>query len=292
MLLFLDESGTDHKAAPYEVLGGIAIHERDLWNYVQATHDTQRRCFGGLLRDLAPGWEPKGSSLLGRDKVRLANQEGPLDPGTRQELARDFLLRNSRSERPRRAEFTAFGQACGAYVGEVLETAARFGVKVFASIVDLSAPQPARDEFLRRDYAFLFERYFYYLEEQPTDARGLIVFDELERSQCRRALRRLGDYFLRTQRGRTMSARIIPEPFFVHSDLTTGTQAADLVVYVINWAYRYGPMTAPVRPELEPFADQVRAMIYHTTRPDQDGRSWDLWGVNYTEDLRPASERP
>ena len=83
MLLFLDESGTDHKAAPYEVLGGIAIHERDLWNYVKATHDTQRRCFGGLLRDLAPGWEPKGSSLLGRDKVRLANQEGPLNGNPR-----------------------------------------------------------------------------------------------------------------------------------------------------------------------------------------------------------------
>ena len=33
-LLFLDESGHDHKQLPYEVRGGIALHARQLWPFV------------------------------------------------------------------------------------------------------------------------------------------------------------------------------------------------------------------------------------------------------------------
>lgn len=36
-LLFLDESGHDHKVAPYEVTGGVAIHVSKLWPLSRAT---------------------------------------------------------------------------------------------------------------------------------------------------------------------------------------------------------------------------------------------------------------
>lgn len=107
-------------------------------------------------------------------------------------------------------------------------------------------------EFLGRELAFLFEHYFYYLEEFPPDTRGLIVFDELEKSFGQKAFRRIEDYFLRIGPGRIRSSRIIPEPFFVHSDLTTGSQTADVVVYIINWAHRFGGMSDPIRAELSP----------------------------------------
>jgi len=35
-LLFLDESGHDHKTTPYEVRGGVAIHAGELWPFVRA----------------------------------------------------------------------------------------------------------------------------------------------------------------------------------------------------------------------------------------------------------------
>ena len=38
MLLFLDESGTDHRASPYEVTGGIAIAESDLWPFIPVSY--------------------------------------------------------------------------------------------------------------------------------------------------------------------------------------------------------------------------------------------------------------
>lgn len=34
-LLFMDESGHDHKNMPYEVRGGIVIHASEVWPFVQ-----------------------------------------------------------------------------------------------------------------------------------------------------------------------------------------------------------------------------------------------------------------
>lgn len=292
MLLFLDESGTDHKGPPYEVVGGIAVRERDLWNFVQAVSAVEVECFGGHLGEIAPEKEFKAKDILAKDKFRFADQGPPMPAERRAALARKFLERGRAHETPRRDEFTAYGQALLAYVGRLLEVAVHFDLKVFASIVDAAAPTPTDEEALRRDYAFLFERFFYYLEDLSPDERGLIVFDELERSQCRRTIRRMAAYFSRTQKGRDRASRIIPEPFFVHSDLTTGIHTADIVVYVINWAYRFGPMTGTVREELGSYATQVRDMVYRTRRYDEEGKEWPIWSVKYLDDLRPVDERP
>ena len=88
---------------------------------------------------------------------------------------------------------------------------------------------------MRRDYAFFFERFFYYLEDISTNEMGLIVFDELEKAKCRILIGQLESYFLETEKGYQRSARIVPEPFFVHSDLTTIVQLADIVAYSLNW---------------------------------------------------------
>ena len=46
MLLFIDESGHDHGEAPYEVLAGVAISQRDLWNLIQAIRGAEVEFFG------------------------------------------------------------------------------------------------------------------------------------------------------------------------------------------------------------------------------------------------------
>ncbi len=35
-ILFIDESGHDGKASPYEVLAGVSIEDRELWNLITA----------------------------------------------------------------------------------------------------------------------------------------------------------------------------------------------------------------------------------------------------------------
>lgn len=293
MLLFLDESGTDHGATPYEVTGGVAIPEQKLWEFVQDAEWLQEYCFGGALKQLAPGKEFKANDLLARDKFRFAAQGPRMSDAERRASARRFLLRGRKGEAPRRDEFTAYGQACVIYAEELLRLCLVHGVKVFATIVHPEAPLTANAWALRRDIAFLFERYYYFLEDLGDDARGLLVFDELERAQCRGLMGRMRDYFQRTETGRRRSSLIIPEPFFVHSDLTSGVQVADVVAYVINWAYRYGQMDEVGRSELQPLAHLVEQMVYKAERPDPRGSGgvWQIWSVKYLDDLRTQRER-
>lgn len=56
------------------------------------------------------------------------------------------------------------------------------GCRTFASIVETDAC-PTATGGLRKDYAYLFERFFYFLEDNNSREQGIVVFDELEKSQ-------------------------------------------------------------------------------------------------------------
>lgn len=44
--LFVDESGHDRKEAPYEVLAGVAVQDRDVWRLINEMHAAELRHFG------------------------------------------------------------------------------------------------------------------------------------------------------------------------------------------------------------------------------------------------------
>jgi len=298
MLLFLDESGHDHAAAPYEVLAGVTISEVNLWPLIQAIRGAEIEFFGVYMRKL--GVELKGKKLLKRKTFRLAAQTTPIEPDTRRDLARSFLekghreLQGGASEVRKSEEFAAYGQAVLSFVQRVFGLMAQYRVKTFAAMVSKHAARASDDSMLRRDYAFLLQRFFYYLEDISDQEMGLIVFDELEKAQCGSRIQQLERYFLETSKGYERSARIVPEPFFVHSDLTTAVQLADLIAYCANWAIRINSrMSEPTRTELEPFAQQIQGMSYYGRRPDRPGGSvfWPQYGIFYVDDLRPRKER-
>jgi len=39
--LFIDESGQDHHDSPYEVLAGIAIDDKNLWNFIRSAQELE-----------------------------------------------------------------------------------------------------------------------------------------------------------------------------------------------------------------------------------------------------------
>ena len=57
----------------------------------------------------------------------------------------------------------------------------------------------------------------------------MVVFDEIEKSKSHLLIDQMHRYFRDTAVGRLRADRIVPEPFFVHSELTTGVRLADLV---------------------------------------------------------------
>lgn len=172
----------------------------------------------------------------------------------------------------------------------MLDICARFRARAFASIVDKDSPAPARDH-LRKDYAYLFERFFYFLEDVGPSAFGVAVFDELEKVQSHLLVNQMDSYFKRTMRGRQRSGRILPEPFFVHSDLTTGVQIADLVSYILSWGSRLRAMTKPARTELAGYAAQVCQLRHRSVREVAGNPQFAVWSFAFITDLRSQMER-
>ncbi|WP_448573117.1 DUF3800 domain-containing protein [Trichothermofontia sp.] len=70
--LFVDESGQDHRESPDEVLAGVAVKDRDLWNLVKALQEAEKHYFG--MRYSTVSRELKAKKLLKRKTYRLAEQ--------------------------------------------------------------------------------------------------------------------------------------------------------------------------------------------------------------------------
>lgn len=266
-LLFIDESGHDERKSPHAVLAGVAIKERALWKFICELQELEIKYFGervssGLL-------ELKGKKLLKGKTFHFANQTAPLDPEKRTELARRCLQKghNSRgssatSSNPTRDELTALGQAKLGFVDALLELCIRYQIVAFASIVEIHAPKPEEETMLRKDYAYLFERFYYFLEAKKE--HGLVVFDELERSMSHILVEQMAYYFKETAKGKQRATKIVPEPFFVHSHLTTFIQVADIVAYLLSWGYKMERMKNKERkrPELERFNPLLSKLRY------------------------------
>lgn len=279
-LLFLDESGHDHRQMPYEVRGGVALEDSRLWPFVQAMRRLELDCFGGELHQFQT--ELKGSNLLDRKRFRFARQGPHMAPEARRKHARGFLTRGLEHTTPTRDEFTAYGQACLNMARGTFQLLRDHGAVVFASAIPASRRplQPERcDDFLRKDHVFLLERYFYFLEAKRQ--HGLLVMDEVDKTADRKFVRQLEAYFTKTATGRYRTAWIVPAPFFVASDMAYPVQAADLCIYCLNWGFRLPTqgMTGTVRSEIAeefgPWLDQLQ----FRGDGERDGAVFQTWGI-------------
>ncbi len=283
-LLFLDESGHDHKNAPYEVRGGIALRVERLWPFVQAMKRLEETCFGDLL--VHYGREIKGHRLLDKDRFKWAAQDTLLDDVGRRKHTISFLNRGVQKEAPTRMEFTAYGQACLRMARGIFQLLRDYGAVVFAVAIPRSVVRPATfeaEEYLRKDQVFLLERFYYFLEGQREPGLGLLVLDETDRTEDRRFVRRLERYYTSTETGRYRSARIVPSPFFVSSEMTYPIQAADVCIYCVNHGFRIPSqgMNEPVRKEI---ASEFGSWLYDLQFCGQgyrDGKVFDVWGIAY-----------
>ncbi len=283
-LLFVDESGHDRKASPYEVLAGITVEDRVLWDLICDLHAAEVHHFGA--RYTKGSDELKGTNILKAKVFRHAELNATVPIGERAALARFALEHGARATA---IHLKALAQAKIAYVRSVFEICEKYRCKAFASIVETDAP-PTGSDGLRKDYAYLFERFFYYLEQIGSHTMGSVIFDELEKSKSHILVAQMQWYFRELATGRARARQVIPEPFFVHSDLTTGIQIADLVAYVVSWAFRTTAIDKPARPELAPFADQVAKLRYDAIR-NVGGETMRIWGFAHIDDLRTRSER-
>lgn len=279
-LLFLDESGHDHKKTPYEVRGGIALQDRQLWPFVQAMQRIELDSFGCHLHQYAK--EVKGSALLDRKRFRFAAQAAPMEPDARRKHTRGFLTKGLENKSPYRDEFTAYGQACLEMARATFQLLRDHGAVLFASAIPCSVRKPAQphiDEYLRKDHVFLLERFFYFLEQQRE--HGLLVMDAVEKSLDRKFVRQIEAYFKKTSIGRYRTTWIVPMPFFVSSEMHYPVQAADMCIYCINWGFRLASqgMDAPKRDEIADEFGPWLSRLQYRGEGHRQGQVYDSWGI-------------
>lgn len=157
-LLFMDESGHDHRTMPYEVRGGIALHVNRLWPFVQAMRSLEEAAFGDLLHKYKR--EIKGHSLLDKDRFKWARQGELLDDVARRKHTIGFLNKGLEKKAPRFYEFTAYGQACLTMARGIFELLRTHEAVLFAVAIPREVVKPETyeaHEFLRKDQVFLLE---------------------------------------------------------------------------------------------------------------------------------------
>ncbi|HNX04556.1 MAG TPA: DUF3800 domain-containing protein [Opitutales bacterium] len=283
-MLFLDESGHDHKTMPYEVHGGIAVHDSRLWPFLQAVKQLELNCFGAQLSSYHQ--ELKGCKLLDKKRFQFARQAPVMTDAQRIKSCRQFLQKGTEKSVPTSEEFCAYGQACIKMAEELFPILQNSDAHVFASVVPRGTPHHNQtfSEYLRKDHVFLFERFFYLLERDKE--HGLIVMDEVQKEEDRRFARRMESYFTKTTTGRFRATSIIPSPFFVSSDMTYAVQVADIVIYCINLGFRLHRqgMNEPVRNEIKDLASAWIGKLQFRGDGYRDGEVFPTFGIVYVND--------
>ena len=231
--------------------------------------------------------EPKGSTLLDRKRFKFASQAPPMNDESRRKHCRGFLTKGLEKKSPSREEFTAYGQACLEMARGIFQLLRDHAAVLFAAAIPCSVSKPATveaEEYLRKDQAFLLERFFYLLERDQE--HGMIVMDEVEKTSDRRFVRRLQAYFTNTATGRYRTAWIVPTPFFVSSDMTYPVQAADLSIYCVNWGFRLPSlgMDADTRKEISDEFGPWLNQLQFRGQGYRDGKAFETYGIVYVSD--------
>lgn len=158
--------------------------------------------------------------------------------------------------------------------------------KIFASAIPRNANKPSSalvEEYLRKDHVFMFERFYYFLnDEQQT---GLLVMDETENDNDRHFVRQMDRYFTLTATGQLRSQWIVPAPFFVSSDMAYPVQVADVCIYCINWGFRCdNAMDGVVRQEIaDEFKEALRELEWRGEVQKAEGK-FTNYGICYVPD--------
>ncbi len=273
-LLFLDESGHDHRTMAAE-----------LWPFVQDMQRLELAAFGTELNQFRT--ELKGCKLLDKDRFKWATQGQRMSDEERRKHCRGFFTKGLEKRPPSRTEFIAYGQACLEMATGTFELLRDHKARLFASAIPCNVVKPETfeaEEFLRKDHVFLLERYFCLLEQEKQ--HGLLVMDEVEKTEDRRFVRRLEAYFRRSQIGRYRSTWIVPTPFFVSSDMTYPVQAADLAIYCVNWGFRLPTrgMNAVARREIADDFGRWLAQLQFQGQGYRDGSVYELYGIVFVPD--------
>ena len=261
--LFLSEPIEATGANPYKTLCGISVQDSNIWDLLKRLRDAQRFYFGINKVDDVGMFNPQ--DMLDQSIYDLSSMYPAFSPKERARLTIEAL---STSNEANTEQTSALSQSKISYCEFVLRLARDYGAQAFATITDRDQEERTSNGQLRKDYSFLFERFFYFLESRSTNSVGYLVRSHRSANGADVSSMDISNYFSNTTNGRLRSKLIIGDLMFASNELQRMVQVASIVAYTINWGYRLQGMTAPVRSELSPLADLISAMRFVSAAPN------------------------
>ena len=263
-LLFLDEPGDQQADLPYGVLTGLAVEDAQVWPLARRLIDAQEQFFGRQVTG-ADHAAFDAASLLGPEVYR-ASQRLP-------ELDWQDILRQANPNRggpgpdPLEAE-VALARAKIAYCEYALALAKDYGATAFVILIPRELLALQFNRKLRKDYAYLFERFYYFLTSKGRDEFGIFVKAQHVVGRKYVGVENIEEYFARTTNGRVRAQRIIPTPLYADGTLGILSSLANIVSYGSSWTIRLPGMSQPVRPEMDRLATLCGDMRFHYNTPN------------------------
>ena len=272
--LFLDELADDRGKNPYRVVAGLAIEDRHIWPLTIKINDANLHYFGRHLRSPNSSYV-KADDLLSSDIFMDSQNDLALTASERIILAHSAISDSDVNHHHR----IALAQAKISYCTFIINLIRDYNVRAFAILAPFNTNVIPVTNQLRRDYTFLLERFFYFVNDQVPPSMGYMICSDLNKYTI--SLSSIADYFLKTTKGKTRALSIMPEPLFARGRVNALFQATSLLAYILSWGFRTPIMNAPIRTELAEFTAIFRSMRYlHTA---SDGKK--DWSFKYISEL-------
>ena len=275
--LFVHQPVDGQASGPYAVLTGIAIEDAHVWNLARKVNEAHLQYFGAPLT-VGLGLNTSLDILLGVRVYESVGSRPNKSPGASDKT--DRLGESGAS-----AYDSASSTAKIAYCEHVLSMANDFQTAAIAifTLPDSGAlPTPGR---LRKDYAYLVERFYAFLSGAGQFEMGLLMLESSSFDRSIGNVRDLLDYFKNTTNGRVRAQRIVPEPVYVNAHLGAISHIATLFSYVASWGVRLPGMDKDRRPELSSLVKACNTMRFSYLA--ENGKK--DWSFKYLADLKPST---
>jgi hypothetical protein len=278
--LFIDEPGDHQLTSPYGLLSGIAVEDQQVWTLARKLRDAQEQYFGAQLIT-ADGSYLTAETMLGEEVGGIGTELVEF----RNLMTRSPLAATRLFESEDAADTGAIAEAMVDYCDFALGLAKDFGAAAFAMFFPVDAITVQLGTQLRKDYAFLFERYYHYVSTAKNPSIGILVMPRNAREQTYVSHQAMIDYATKTTNGRIRSQIIVPNPLYVDGYLSIVHQLVDIFSHVSRWSVRLQNMSADSRSDMSSLA--ARCMDLRFSYKSENGKK--DWSFKYIDELRLAS---
>lgn len=234
MLLFLDESYESDPTTGHlrHVYAGFGVDEMKYRSLFAAVHQCRQKYF-------------LQNGTMTEEERRLAKETHVVTP----ELPELAEIKGSDLLTRKYAEIHKLqGNVPGLLmVGDLFDALAVAEATVFATlstpatITELQAGATSLPLYLCR----LLERVNLWMKEQHTGSAAIVVLDTVSYRVDHHLSKHMSDFLFRSTQGKQMR-HIVPNPFWVDSRTTAGTQIADLIAHVLMNSMRPSGQRKPL----------------------------------------------